>query len=128
MEGRGPGSDEPAPSSCGSSQCPAAVSRGPYAVMMCKPKPLNRIANPLSNSLNVLITFMKNPKKQRLVPVSLPAGLILALVLAFARTPAAAPSNPPARLNIQDAPLSHDVKLATSFAPIVKKVAPAVVN
>src|SRR5882724_3216114 len=36
--------------------------------------------------------------------------------------------NPPAKLNIQEAPLSREVKAATSFAPIVKKVAPSVVN
>jgi len=35
---------------------------------------------------------------------------------------------PPPRLNIQQTPLSREVKAATSFAPIIKKVAPSVVN
>jgi len=39
-----------------------------------------------------------------------------------------ATNNPPAKLNIQETPLTREVKAATSFAPIVKKVAPSVVN
>jgi serine protease Do len=35
---------------------------------------------------------------------------------------------PPPKLNVQDAPLSREVKAATSFAPVIKKVAPSVVN
>src|SRR2546421_8802029 len=42
--------------------------------------------------------------------------------------PAAAKTNPPAKLNFQEAPISKEVKASTSFAPIVKKVAPSVVN
>src|SRR5207248_4508051 len=37
-------------------------------------------------------------------------------------------SSPPPKLNVQDTPLSPQVKAATSFAPVVKKVAPSVVN
>src|SRR6266705_3310956 len=37
-------------------------------------------------------------------------------------------NNPPVKLNVQETPLTRDVKAATSFAPIVKKVAPSVVN
>ena len=37
-------------------------------------------------------------------------------------------TNPPPKLVIQEAPLSREVKLATSIAPMVKKVAPSVVN
>jgi serine protease Do len=37
-------------------------------------------------------------------------------------------TNPPARLKIDEAPLRHEVKAATSFAPVVKKVTPSVVN
>lgn len=36
-------------------------------------------------------------------------------------------TNAPPVLNIQDAPLNRDVKLATSFAPVAKKLAPSVV-
>src|SRR6266550_7389377 len=39
-----------------------------------------------------------------------------------------ATNNPPAKLNVQETPLTREVKAATSFAPIVKKVAPSVVN
>jgi serine protease Do len=37
-------------------------------------------------------------------------------------------TNPPPKLIIQDTALSRDVRAGTSFAPIVKKVAPSVVN
>ena len=37
-------------------------------------------------------------------------------------------TNPPPKLIIQDTPLSRDVRAGTSFAPVVKKVAPSVVN
>jgi serine protease Do len=73
---------------------------------------------------------MKTQKKflQLMVPTALATGAALVFVLESGGAHAAAGSNPPARLNVQDGPLSHDVKVATSFAPIVKKVAPAVVN
>src|SRR2546421_8996121 len=41
---------------------------------------------------------------------------------------AAPKSNPSPQLNVEEAPLSRDVKAGTSFAPIIKKVAPSVVN
>ena len=37
-------------------------------------------------------------------------------------------TNPPALLKVDDSPLRHEVKAATSFAPVIKKVAPSVVN
>jgi serine protease Do len=37
-------------------------------------------------------------------------------------------SNPPPRLNIQEGPLNRDLKARTSFAPVIKKVGPSVVN
>ncbi len=37
-------------------------------------------------------------------------------------------TNPPPKLTVQDTPLNAEVKRATSIAPIVKKVAPSVVN
>src|SRR5262245_14615961 len=42
--------------------------------------------------------------------------------------PAAAKTNPLPKLNLQEAPLARDVKAGTSFAPVIKKVAPSVVN
>ncbi len=76
------------------------------------------------------ITSMKTSKKilNGSGAAILTAGVVVAVVLALGRVGVAARSNPPAKLNIQDAPLSHEVKAATSFAPIVKKVAPSVVN
>jgi serine protease Do len=40
----------------------------------------------------------------------------------------AAGTNPPPQLKIDDSPLRREVKAATSFAPVIKKVAPSVVN
>src|SRR5438093_5705947 len=34
----------------------------------------------------------------------------------------------PPKINVQSAPLSREAKITTSFAPVVKKVAPSVVN
>ncbi len=36
--------------------------------------------------------------------------------------------NPPPKVVVEDAPLSQDVKARTSFAPVIKKVTPTVVN
>src|SRR5216117_600581 len=59
----------------------------------------------------------------------------LALLLSGALIPLwqtadAAPktTNAPPKLNVQEAPLSREVRAGTSFAPIIKKVAPSVVN
>src|SRR5256885_430551 len=37
-------------------------------------------------------------------------------------------ANPPPKVMVEEAPLSRDVKARTSFAPVIKKVAPSVVN
>jgi|ERR1051326_4710025 serine protease Do len=37
-------------------------------------------------------------------------------------------ANPPPKVTVEDAPLSREVKARTSFAPVIKKVAPTVVN
>ncbi len=42
--------------------------------------------------------------------------------------PAAGRTNPAPRLTIQETPINRDLKAATSMAPVVKKVAPSVVN
>src|SRR6267142_1057449 len=39
-----------------------------------------------------------------------------------------AKTNPPPRVTISEAPLSRDVKAGTSFAPVIKRVSPSVVN
>src|SRR2546427_7126226 len=54
--------------------------------------------------------------------------VLLAAVQTAALAAGRSTINPPPKLNIQEAPLSREVKAATSFAPVVKKVAPSVVN
>jgi serine protease Do len=52
---------------------------------------------------------------------------IMAASLAGA-APASAGTNPAPRLTVEETPISRDLKAATSFAPVVKKVEPSVVN
>jgi len=54
--------------------------------------------------------------------------MILQAGMAAGAAPEGAKGNPPARLNIQGAPLNRELKAATSVAPVVKKVASSVVN
>jgi serine protease Do len=57
------------------------------------------------------------------------AALAVAALAAPDKAACGAPkTNAPPKLNIQDGPLRKEVKAATSYAPIVKKVAPSVVN
>jgi len=57
------------------------------------------------------------------------AGVLLLLQIAIVALAAAAQTtNPPPKLIVQDTPLSRDVKAGTSFAPVIKKVAPSVVS
>ncbi|MGO8675730.1 MAG: Do family serine endopeptidase [Limisphaerales bacterium] len=62
------------------------------------------------------------------------AGFALLLALAFSRPLQAAQGtsrkldNPPARLTMDDTPPLRDARLGISFAPVVKKAAPSVVN
>jgi len=57
-------------------------------------------------------------------------SLLIALQAAWlaGAAPASAGTNPAPRLSIQETPISRDLKAATSFAPVVKKVGPSVVN
>jgi serine protease Do len=57
-------------------------------------------------------------------------SLLIALQAASLLGPASASArtNPAPKLTIQDTPISRDLKAATSVAPVVKKVAPSVVN
>src|SRR5262249_62295119 len=59
------------------------------------------------------------------------AGVVGAAI--FAAINASSSNNDPHRsvppkLNVQSAPLSRETKVTTSFAPVIKKVAPSVVN
>ena len=52
-----------------------------------------------------------------------------ALLTAIALCPgASASTNPPPKLLLEESPLSGEVKASTSFAPVIKRVAPSVVN
>ncbi len=52
---------------------------------------------------------------------------IFAAIDASSSNDSAHPSAPP-KINVQSAPLSREAKITTSFAPVIKKVAPSVVN
>lgn len=71
-------------------------------------------------------------KQLRWAPAGAVAVITAAQLIWGTSTAPAAPkagsTNPPPKLTIQDAPLSREVKAATSFAPVVKRVAPSVVN
>ncbi len=54
--------------------------------------------------------------------------LVLAAATAFTGVAVAKSNNPPPKLIIQDAPIKRDLRAPISFAPMVKKVAPSVVN
>jgi serine protease Do len=51
----------------------------------------------------------------------MPIVLLMQMGVVFAK-------NPPPKVTVLDAPLSRDIKAGTSFAPVIKKVAPCVVN
>jgi len=59
---------------------------------------------------------------------SLAALVVLQAALVDGAAPEAAKANPEPKLNIQAAPINRELKAATSVAPVVKKVAPSVVN
>jgi len=60
-------------------------------------------------------------------------GLVLLLAVGFRSTciatqAADSTGNPPPKLNLQEAPLKPEIKAATSLGPVIKKIAPSVVN
>jgi serine protease Do len=54
--------------------------------------------------------------------------VVCATLLASGQAWAGPKDNPPLKLSVDDSPLNPQVKAATSFAPVVKKAAPSVVN
>jgi serine protease Do len=54
--------------------------------------------------------------------------VVVCLICLAAGSRGAPKTNLPPKLIIEDAPLSHEVKAATSFAPMIKRIAPSVVN
>ena len=63
-----------------------------------------------------------------LVILSHQTFLILVAIALSASRVSGAPKGSPPKLNVQEQPLSREVKAGTSFAPIVKTVGPSVVN
>ena len=59
---------------------------------------------------------------------SLTVAIVLQAGLLTGATPEATRANPAPKLKIQETPINRDLKAATSVAPVVKKVAPSVVN
>src|ERR1017187_10349424 len=59
---------------------------------------------------------------------SLPLLITLQSASQGGAAPASAEANPAPRLTIQETPINRELKAATSVAPVVKKVAPSVVN
>jgi serine protease Do len=55
-------------------------------------------------------------------------ALLIAFELAQLGAAFAGSGSPPAKIHLDDSPLRREVKAATSFAPIIKKAAPSVVN
>jgi serine protease Do len=78
------------------------------------------------NDMNRTTTPLLNLRAAALL--GLTALTILPLEARSKPSQAAAGTNPPARLNVDESPLRREVKAATSFAPVIKKVAPSVVN
>ena len=66
----------------------------------------------VSPSRNIIVVFL----------------LLLQTLVIINSAPAVAGTNPPPKLNLQDTPLSREVKAGTSFAPVIKKAAPSVVS
>lgn len=78
---------------------------------------------PNNNEIKVTIKSMKQFSKCR------ESVLVFLLAIAAGQPGLCGPkSNPEPKLTIDDTPLTREVKIATSFAPVVKKVAPSVVN
>ena len=61
--------------------------------------------------------------------ILLTAGVSFTILFCpLVRSSQANPKGSPPKLNIQEAPLSRDIKAGTSFAPVIKKAGPTVVN
>src|SRR5215831_19455578 len=56
------------------------------------------------------------------------AGGIALLTALQAGLSALAATNPPAKLKVDETPLDRQVKSQTSFAPVIKRISPSVVN
>jgi len=78
------------------------------------------------NDMNRISSFLFTMRSAALGGLSVLVAL-QATSLAGA-APAAAKTNSAPRLTIQETPINRDLKAATSVAPVVKKVAPSVVN
>ena len=74
------------------------------------------------NRVSHFIITMRSAALSGLVAITLPA------VTSAEAAPGLSRTNPPPKLTVQETPINRDLKAATSVAPVVKKVAPSVVN
>src|SRR5687767_5672344 len=72
-------------------------------------------------------TFRRLPFKARLALLG-GATLMIGSTLAFSRLAENVDAKAPVRLVVDEAPVKRDGRFTTSFAPVIKKVSPAVVN
>src|SRR6187200_2558890 len=72
-------------------------------------------------------TFGKLPFKARLALLG-GAILMIGSTMAFSRLADNNDAKAPVRLVVEEAPVKRDGRFTTSFAPMIKKVSPAVVN
>ena len=72
-------------------------------------------------------TFGRLPFKARLALLG-GATLMIGSTLAFSRLAENVDTKAPVRLVVDEAPVKRDGRFTTSFAPVIKKVSPAVVN
>jgi serine protease Do len=73
-------------------------------------------------------SLMKQNQKVRRFFLGWRAGAMMALAAVAVPAPAAPSKNPPAKLSIDESALPQDLKASTSYAPVIKKIAPSVVN
>lgn len=104
----------------GAQKVDLGVSRGTVAWA-----PPSRMDKQL-NDMNRISRFSLARQSAALTSLAVLVALEAASLASAA--PAAAGTNPTPRLNIQETPINRELKAATSVAPVVKKVAPSVVN
>src|SRR5512141_2532508 len=106
---------------------------GAQGQLALRARPVRRSQPVFSNRIVEKAKSMKSLSRP-LMTKGLAALGILALVITCQLTPfgvnalGAPKTNAPPKLKIDEAPIDRDPKVITSLAPVVKKVAPSVVN
>ncbi len=104
----------------GAQKVDLGVSRG--TVAWAPPSRMDKQLNDMNRSSRFFLA------RQSAALTSLAVMVALEATRLASAAPAAAGTNPTPRLNIQETPINRELKAATSVAPVVKKVAPSVVN